>query len=253
MSKTGIAGVLGVLIVLVGIMFVISKPYATAPPPQPTPPPITLTKEAIQQNWKEILANVSSPAYGNPKAPYTMVEIGDFQCPQCGKMEPVVKALVDRSGGKVNLYFINYPIPSIHPHANDAALIGLAAADQGKFWPMYDLMYGNQDELIPTEIEYNARAIPGLDAKRLAKDAASSKDAAILGKQVQFLNHLGVQYTPTFLVNTPDGSHPALYVGSKGQAGTPGLMTAAQAPPWGGPGAMDVFAKQAAPSVPGSE
>ena len=250
MSTKSIVGILAVLLVLIGALVAIGQPWKGSTPPEPPPPPILTTKDLIKQHWKEILAAASAPPIGNPTAPYTMVEIGDFQCPECGKMEPVVKRLVEGSQGKVKLYFINFPLP-MHPHAREAALASLAAADQGKYWQMYNMLYGNQDELILSEIEYNARSIPGLDTNRLAKDAVSEKEANKLMQQLQLDSNLQIVFTPTIIVTPSDGSDPSLYVGSKGQKGTPGIEALAAASPWGISHAQTASAPApAAPAAP---
>jgi protein-disulfide isomerase len=204
----------------------------------------------MKQHWKDILAASSAPPIGNPDAPYTMVEIGDFECPQCGTMEPIIKRLIESSGGKVKLYFINFPLP-MHPHAHEAAIASLAAAEQGKYWQMYDMLYGNQDELIMSEIQYNARNIHGFNSSQFAKDIVSPKVNMKLAQQLQVVNNLQIEFTPTVIVSPSDGSDPVLYVGSKGQKGTPGVIQLAAAPPWDGVQAQTASAPKSAPAASG--
>ncbi len=85
--------------------------------------------------------------FGNPEAPVTVVEYGDFECPYCAAAAPVLRQLVEESDGGVRLIFRNFPLPSVHPHALTAALAAEAAGAQGAYWKMHDLLYTKQDRL----------------------------------------------------------------------------------------------------------
>lgn len=84
---------------------------------------------------------------GDPEAPVTVVEYGDFECPYCAAAAPVLRELVEESGGRVRLVFRNFPLPDVHPHALTAALAAEAAGAQGAYWPMHDLLFSKQDRL----------------------------------------------------------------------------------------------------------
>ena len=86
---------------------------------------------------------------GPENAPITLVEFGDYQCPYCGAAYPVVKRLQKTLGKKLRFVFRNFPLTEAHPYALVAAEAAEAAALQGKFWEMHDLIYENQDELEP--------------------------------------------------------------------------------------------------------
>src|ERR1700684_1165305 len=89
---------------------------------------------------------------GLPAAPLTLVEYGDYQCPYCGMTYPVVKALQKTLGKKLRFVFRNFPLTQAHPYALIAAEAAEAAALLGKFWPMHDMIYENQDELSPDSL-----------------------------------------------------------------------------------------------------
>jgi len=75
----------------------------------------------------------------------TLVEYGDFQCPFCKNYYPLVKQVQQAYGDAITFQFRNYPLNQIHPHAYEAARAAQAAAKQGKFFEMHDLLYENQD------------------------------------------------------------------------------------------------------------
>src|SRR6185369_9882148 len=86
-------------------------------------------------------------AHGPADAPLTLVEYGDYQCPYCGAAHPVIKRLQKALGRKLRFVFRNFPLSQAHPYAIIAAEAAEAAALQGKFWEMHDLIYDRQEEL----------------------------------------------------------------------------------------------------------
>ena len=104
---------------------------------------------------------------GNPAAPVTVIEYGDFECPYCAAAAPVLKQLVEESDGQVRLVFRHFPLADNHPHALTAALAAEAAAAQGAFWPMHDLLFARQDRLSDVALRAYAEEL-GLDGSRAA-------------------------------------------------------------------------------------
>src|SRR5712672_3800757 len=102
---------------------------------------------------------------GNTNAPVTLVEYGDYQCPYCGEAHPVVKQLQRDLGKRLRFVFRNFPLTQAHPFALVAAEAAEAAALQGKFWEMHDLIYENQDSLEP-DILPSWAAQAGLDLEK---------------------------------------------------------------------------------------
>src|SRR5438445_9734641 len=99
---------------------------------------------------------------GHEDAPVTLVEYGDYQCPYCGAAYPVVKRLQKKLGKKLRFVFRNFPLTQMHPFAMVAAGAAEAAALQGKFWEMHDLIFEQQRYLTPDIIPEWAKKI-GLD------------------------------------------------------------------------------------------
>lgn len=139
-------------------------------------------------------------ASGDPHAPVTLVEYGDYECPHCGHAHPIVKSIQRRLGKKLRFVFRNFPLAEAHPHARHASEAAEAAADQGKFWEMHDALFENQDRLEDEELVEIARSIR-LDAARVA--TALEEGAYTARVREDFRNGIrsGVNGTPTFFVN----------------------------------------------------
>src|SRR5437879_10742828 len=91
---------------------------------------------------------------GNPDAPVTLLEYGDYECPYCGAAYPIVKALQAEYEGDLRFVFRNFPLTQIHPLAEPAAETAEFAGVHQQFWEMHDAIYENQERLsIPTLFE----------------------------------------------------------------------------------------------------
>jgi len=84
---------------------------------------------------------------GPENAPFTLVEYGDYQCPDCGRLFGTLESVQQEFGTRLRLVYRHYPLSGIHKHAQLAAEAAEAAAAQGCFWEMHDLLFGNQDAL----------------------------------------------------------------------------------------------------------
>jgi protein-disulfide isomerase len=93
-----------------------------------------------------------------------LVEYGDYECPHCGQTYLIVKEIEKRLKGRLRFVFRNFPITQIHPHTQQAAEAAEAAAVQGKFWDMHDILYENQQALDYYHlVEYASRALISKD------------------------------------------------------------------------------------------
>jgi protein-disulfide isomerase len=137
---------------------------------------------------------------GNPKAPVTIVEFSDFQCPYCRAAQPTIKELLDKYKDKVRLGYRDYPLRQIHPQAQQAAEASRCAAEQGKFWEFHDLLYADQSKLDQPGLTDNAR-IAGLDVGRFSACFASGKFKAAVEEDLQTGATAGVSGTPAFYIN----------------------------------------------------
>jgi protein-disulfide isomerase len=139
-------------------------------------------------------------AAGPDDAPVTLVEYGDYECPYCGMAHPIVKAAQRELGSQLRFVFRHFPLAEAHPHARVAAQAAEAAAAQGRFWEMHDMLFEHQDALEPEDLVGYAKSL-GLDTARFARDL----EAGTYAKRVRddFRNGVrsGVNGTPTFFVN----------------------------------------------------
>jgi Na+/H+ antiporter NhaA len=136
---------------------------------------------------------------GPAEAPITMVEYGDFECPYCGQAEPVIRELL-AGHGDVRYVWRHLPLSDVHPNAQMAAQAAEAAAQQGAFWEMHDLLLSHQDALLPGDLVRYAGEL-GLDVMRFRDNLRRNTDAARVAEDVDSADLSGVSGTPTFFIN----------------------------------------------------
>ena len=136
---------------------------------------------------------------GPDDAPVTLVEYGDFECPYCGMAEPVIRDLL-RDFGDLRYVWRHLPLNDVHLHTQGAAEASEAAAGQGAFWEMYDLLLGNQDALTHDDLVGYARRLE-LDVERFEDDLNRQTGAAHIAEDVDGADLSGVSGTPTFFIN----------------------------------------------------
>ena len=132
-------------------------------------------------------------------APVTVVEYGDFECPYCGRAEPQVRELL-RDFADVRYVWRHLPLSDVHPNAELAAEASEAAAAQGAFWPMHDLLLEHQDALQPADLVRYAEQL-GLDVERFSHHLREHAGARRIAEDVEGADLSGVSGTPTFFIN----------------------------------------------------
>ena len=130
----------------------------------------------------------------------TLVEYGDYECPYCGAAYPIIKEVQSRMGERLRFVFRNFPITTSHPHAEQAAEAGEAAAVEGRFWQMHDLLYENQRRLRDQDLRAYAEKL-GLDVEPFDKELAEHVHAARVHEDFMSGVRSGVNGTPTFYIN----------------------------------------------------
>jgi protein-disulfide isomerase len=141
---------------------------------------------------------------GETKAPVTLEEFGDFQCPACGTVAAMLGAIEAEYGSKLRVVFWNFPL-AMHKHGRESALAAEAASQQGKFWQMHDLLYEKQsawstlDDVRPLFEQFATQL--QLDVERFKKDYASAEVATRVDRQREYGVSRGVKNTPTIFVN----------------------------------------------------
>ena len=223
---------------IVGINMMGRTPTVTPSGGNPPPNPMAkLSAAKLEADWPQIVAHAAAPPRGSAGARYTLAEFGDFQCPQCGKARPMLEKMLTQYPAQVNLIFLHRPFPEMHEWAMPSGQASQIAAAQGKFWPMYDVLYSHQDDLEPGFYGgYAAQA--GLDKAGFQKafDAGQGSDrvkaSAILAEEE------GIQMTPTVLVHDNVAKTVTIYIGIDSKKNTeqgipyPGVEKLAAEPPW---------------------
>ncbi|HEY4988921.1 MAG TPA: thioredoxin domain-containing protein [Opitutaceae bacterium] len=161
-------------------------------------------------------ATLSPPAserdhsQGPAGARVTLVEYGDYQCPFCGAAYPVVKRLQGSLGKELRFIFRNFPLTEAHPFAMIAAEAAEAAALQGKFWEMHDLLFENQALLEPAAILAWAREL-GLDLEKFGTAIRQGEISRRIKEDRRSGIASGVNGTPCFFINGARFDGPASY------------------------------------------
>jgi len=138
--------------------------------------------------------------FGPEHAHLTLVEYGDFECPNCRQAAPAVKHLVSRFAGKLRLVWRHFPWEEVHPHALHAALAAEAAGAQGKFWPMHDLLFAHQDHLEDKQLRSYAQQLE-LDLARFDKDMKEARYVRRVREHIDGARKSGARSTPTFFLD----------------------------------------------------
>jgi protein-disulfide isomerase len=141
-------------------------------------------------------------------APVTLVEYGDYECPYCGRANPIVDQVREEMGDTLRFVFRNFPLTEVHPHAEHAAEAAEAVGAHNRFWEMHDMLYAHQQSLEDRNLEEYAgllRVSPATIERALTQHT-------YLGRvREDFLSGVrsGVNGTPTFFVNgvRHDGSY----------------------------------------------
>lgn len=156
---------------------------------------LPLSKEAVA-----IDLPAHAPRRGPADARVTLAEFSDFQCIYCARAEPTVQQVLATYPNDVALFYLNFPLTSIHANALPAAKAFLAAARQGQEWPMHDLLFQHRDDLSDATLVSLAESL-GMDVAQFNTDRASATVADEVAQDKDLGISLGVQATPTFFIN----------------------------------------------------
>jgi protein-disulfide isomerase len=144
--------------------------------------------------------NRTDHALGASHAAVTIVEYGDFECPNCKQAAPVVKLLLARFADRIRFIYRHFPLEEVHPHALHAALAAEAAAAQHKFWAMHDLLFEHQDHLKLKQLREYAERLE-LDMLRYDVDIEDELYLQRVREHIDSGSRSGVRATPTFFIN----------------------------------------------------
>lgn len=153
--------------------------------------------------------NIGDHVFGNKNAKTVLIEYGDYQCPGCGSMHPIVKKLTEKYSKDILFVFRNFPLTQIHPNARFAAAAAEAAGKEGKFWEMHNIIYENQKDWSDSQLDQRAKKFEmyataiGIKQSNFTNTLqANDKD---INKKIDFDAARGrkanVDATPTFFLN----------------------------------------------------
>lgn len=199
--------ILAVLGIALGAGWYLTRPETTAPATpavanrsavpaaSPTASPVVVSQLGAQPPH----------SIGPDDAPVTLEEFGDFQCPPCGLLHPVLKTMEKEFGSQLRVIFRQFPLAQTHPHAVSAARAAEAAGMQGKFWEMHDMIFENQRTWHPTfdaRPTFEGYAVKlGLDVTKYRRDLMSPAVDQRIALDGRRASALGVNGTPTVFLN----------------------------------------------------
>lgn len=137
---------------------------------------------------------------GDPKAPVTIVEFADFQCPYCKNAESVLTSLLEKYNGSVKLAYMDFPLREIHPHSEPAAEASRCAGEQGKFWEFHDSLFADPAKLDDSDLIARAKTL-GLQEELFKTCLSSGKFKSRIDADREVGIKAGVGGTPGFFVN----------------------------------------------------
>ena len=158
----------------------------------------TNTYTAIDVSFNQKIDITGAPVRGKVDAPVTLVLFSDFECPWCGKLEPVLAELLAQNPDKLRIVFKHLPLP-MHQQAEPAALAAIAAQKQGKFWEMHDALF-QITTWTPTAIDETAQRA-GLNMEKFRADLNSQETQAQLAKDKSDAQAAEVNATPSMFIN----------------------------------------------------
>ncbi|MDX6287093.1 MAG: hypothetical protein QOG53_2578 [Frankiales bacterium] len=193
-AKLGILTAALVAAVLSYVLFVV-----TARLPRPVRARVLLGKADVIVDLADPVDLDRDHVRGPADAPVTLVEYGDFECPYCGQAEPVVRELLS-DFGDLRYVWRHLPLTDVHPNSQLAAEASEAAAAQGAFWEMHDLLFDHQDALEPKYLIGYAEQL-GLDVDRFTDELRTHKWRDRVAADVDSADLSGVAGTPSFFIN----------------------------------------------------
>jgi protein-disulfide isomerase len=142
-------------------------------------------------------------AQGHDRAPLTLVEYGDYECPYCGRAYPIIKRVQEHFGERLRFVFRNFPLAEIHPHALHAAVAAESVGERAghdAFWAMHDLIFEHQRDLADATLADLASRV-GADAAAVLRDLESEALQSRVREDFMSGVKSGVNGTPTFFIN----------------------------------------------------
>jgi len=146
------------------------------------------------------VATAGFPTRGPANAAVTIVEFSDFECPYCGGLYPTLKNIEKNYQENLRIVYRQFPLVSIHPHAQKAAEASLCANEQGQFWQLHDAMFTDQANLEIPDLKEKAAKLM-LNAAEFNGCLDSNKYAPVIKSEILEGAKVGVNGTPSLFIN----------------------------------------------------
>jgi protein-disulfide isomerase len=137
---------------------------------------------------------------GDPEAPVTLEEFGDYESAECAQANEAVKEVLEQYNGKVKFIFRHFPLTLVHQRAHKAAEAAVGAAQEGRFWEMHQLLFQNRRNLGTISLKSYAREA-GATSKRFLDELINSTWGLYVQDDLQEGLERGVRTIPTFFIN----------------------------------------------------
>ena len=137
---------------------------------------------------------------GDPNAPITLLEYGEFECPHCGRAYHSITRLLQELSGELRFVFRHFARDDVHPFSERSAQAAQAAGAQGKFWEMHDFLFERQHELEFDDLVRHARRL-GLDVERFEEELRQGSHLPSVRAQLETGLSSGVTGTPAFFID----------------------------------------------------
>jgi protein-disulfide isomerase len=144
--------------------------------------------------------NATDHSIGPEHAAITLVEYGDFECPNCKQAAPAVKLLLQRHRDRLRFVYRHFPLEALHPHALHAAEAAECAGGQRRFWPMHDLLFDNQEHLQLKQLRAYAERLE-LDMARYDAEMEDEIYLQRIREHIDGGRRSHLKSTPGFFVN----------------------------------------------------
>ncbi|MEM4377585.1 MAG: DsbA family protein [Candidatus Nitrosotenuis sp.] len=194
----GIIGIIAIAAAIIAANFMVSTPQNIA-----------------QQRFGSVDVTMGSPVLGSDSAPITIIEFGDYQCPQCDRWFKTIKPDIEEqyiNTGKVNLYFVD--LAFFGPDSTNAAEATYCAGDQGKYWEFHNILYSSQqginDGWASSDNLKSFASQLSLDRNLFDSCLDSDKYKNRVEKNVLEAKRNGVSATPTFIIVGPSGEQETI-------------------------------------------
>lgn len=194
----GIIGIIAIAAAIVVANFMVSTPQNIA-----------------QQRFGSVDVTMGSPVLGSDSAPITIIEFGDYQCPQCDRWFKTIKPDIQEqyiNAGKANLYFVD--LAFFGPDSTNAAEATYCAGDQGRYWEFHNILYSNQQGINdgwanPDNLKSFASQL-SLDRNLFDSCLDSDKYKNRVEKNFLEAKRNGASATPTFIIVGPSGEQKTI-------------------------------------------